>query len=98
MELVKQAEWSETRPSVLHFRTRGGAREVDAVLERRGGEIVGVEMKASASLSGRDFRGLEALRDERGDSFVAGVVIHAGEQTLPFGERLWALPVCALWG
>lgn len=97
MELVKQAEWSETRPSVFHFRTRAGAREVDAVLERRGGQIVGVEMKTSASLSRRDFRGLEALRDERGDAFVAGVVIHAGEQTLPFGDRLWALPVSALW-
>lgn len=98
MELVKQVEWSEVRPSVLHFRTRGGAREVDAVLERRGGQVVGVEMKASASLSKRDFRGLEALRDERGDAFVAGVVIHSGEQTLPFGDRLWALPVSALWG
>jgi uncharacterized protein len=97
MELVKQAEWSEARPSILHFRTRGGAREVDAVLERRGGQVVGVEMKASASLSKRDFRGLEALRNERGDAFVAGVVIHAGEQTLPFGDRLWALPVSALW-
>lgn len=97
MELVKLAEWSEARPSVFHFRTRGGAREVDAVLERRGGQIVGVEMKASASLSARDFRGLEELRESRGDSFVAGVVIHSGEQTLPFGDRLWALPVSALW-
>lgn len=98
MELVKQAEWSAARPGIFHFRTRGGAREVDAVLERRGGQIVGVEMKASASLSRRDFRGLEALRDEREDAFVAGVVIYTGEQTLPFGDRLWALPVSALWG
>lgn len=97
MELVKQAEWSEARPEILHFRTRGGAHEVDAVLERRGGQVVGVELKMSASLSRRDFRGLEALRDERGDAFAAGVVIHAGEQTLPFGDRLWALPVSALW-
>ena len=97
MELVKQAEWSKTRPDVFHFRTRGGAREVDAVLERRGGKVVGVEVKASASLSRRDFRGLETLREERGDAFVAGVVIHAGEQTLPFGDRLWGLPVSALW-
>jgi uncharacterized protein len=97
MELVKQVEWSEVRPSLYHFRTRGGAREVDAVLERRGGQIVGVEMKASASPSRRDFRGLEALREERGEAFVAGVVLHPGEQTLPFGDRLWALPVSALW-
>jgi uncharacterized protein len=97
MELVKLAEWSKDRPSIFHFRTRGGAREVDAVFERRGGQIVGVELKASASLSRRDFRGLEELRESCGDGFVAGVVIHAGEQTLPFGDRLWALPVSALW-
>jgi uncharacterized protein len=97
MELVKQAEWSEARPSVLHFRTRAGQSEADAVLERRGGQIVGVEIKASASLSRQDFRGLEELRDSRGEDFAAGVVIHAGEQTLPFGDRMWALPVSALW-
>jgi uncharacterized protein len=51
-----------------------------------------------ASLSPRDFRGLEELRENRGEGFVAGVVIHPGEQTLPFGDRLWALPVSALWG
>jgi predicted AAA+ superfamily ATPase len=97
MELVKQAEWSEARPSVMHFRSRAGSREVDAVLERRGGRVVGVEMKTSASFSPRDFRGLVELRESRGEDFVAGVLIHTGEQTLPFGDRLWALPVSALW-
>jgi uncharacterized protein len=59
--------------------------------------LVGVEVKASATLSKSDFRGLEELRDSRGDDFAAGVVVYAGEQTLPFGERIWALPVSALW-
>ena len=67
------------------------------MIERRGGQVVGVEMKTSASFSPRDFHGLEELRESRGDSFVAGVLIHTGEQTLPFGDRLWALPVSALW-
>lgn len=97
MELVKQAEWSDARPNVMHFRSRAGGREVDAVLERRGGQVVGVEMKTSTSFHPRDFRGLEELRESKGDDFVAGVLIHTGEQTLPFGDRLWALPVSALW-
>jgi len=97
MELVKQAATSESRPTVHHFRTRGGASEVDAVLERRGGQVVGVEIKASATPSQRDFRGLAELRESRGDDFVAGVVVYSGEQTLPFGDRMWALPVSALW-
>jgi uncharacterized protein len=97
MELVKQAATSESRPTVHHFRTRGGGTEVDAVLERRGGQIVGVEIKASATPSQRDFRGLAELRESRGDDFLAGVVVYCGEQTLPFGERMWAVPVSALW-
>lgn len=97
MELVKHAATSESRPTVHHFRTRGGGAEVDAVLERRGGQVVGVEVKASATPSKRDFRGLTELRDSRGDDFVAGIVIHCGEQTLPFGNRMWAVPVSSLW-
>jgi uncharacterized protein len=40
---------------------------------------------------------LEELRDSRGDDFAAGIVIHSGEQTLPFGDRIWAVPVSSLW-
>jgi len=97
MELVKLAGWSAARPSIFHYRTRAGSSEVDAVLERRGGQLVGVEIKASATPAKGDFKGLEELRESRGDGFVAGVVIHCGEQTIPFGDRMWALPVSALW-
>lgn len=97
MELARLAGWGESAPRLFHFRTRAGRSEVDAVLERRGGHLVGVEMKATASPAKDDFRGLEELRESRGKDFVAGVVIHAGEGTIPFGDRLWALPVSALW-
>jgi hypothetical protein len=97
MELVKQASWSESQPGVFHLRTRSGRSEVDAVLERRGGQVIGVEVKAAATLSPRDFKGLEELRDSRGDDFVAGVVVYSGERTIPFGDRVWALPISALW-
>ncbi len=97
MELLKLAGWSAARPGLFHFRTRAGRSEVDAVLERRGGQLVGVEMKTAATPAREDFRGLEELRDSRGADFVAGVLLHCGEQTLPFGDRLWALPVSTLW-
>ncbi len=97
MELVKLAASSGARPNTFHFRTRGGSLEVDAVMERRGGQLVGLEIKASATPSKGDFRGLEELRDNRGDDFAAGIVVHSGEQTLPFGDRMWAVPVSSLW-
>ena len=96
MEIIKHAGFSETDPRIYHFRNSRGL-EVDLVLEDRAGNIVAIEMKAKASLSQADARGLAKLRDAAGKRFVAGVVIHAGEQTLPFGDRLWAVPVSGLW-
>ncbi len=56
------------------------------ILERHSGEIVGIEVKASATPNSRDFGGLRYLRDKLGARFKAGVVLHAGADTLPFGE------------
>lgn len=96
MEILKLVSWSEVEPRVYHFRDRRGA-EVDLVLEDRAGRIVAIEIKAKVSLSGDDTKGLVKLRDALADQFVAGVVLHAGEQTLPLGDRLWAIPVSGLW-
>lgn len=81
---------------LFHYRTRDGV-EVDAVLERASGEVVGVEVKSSATIGAQDFRGLRHLRDRVGDRFVAGLLLYTGGQTLPFGDRLRALPLSALW-
>ncbi len=94
-ELERQASWSPEPLSFWHY--RDGDREVDVIVERPSGEIVGVDVKAGATVRARDFRGLAHLREHIGRRLVAGVVLHTGEQTLPFGERLWALPLNALW-
>ena len=96
MELRKQATWSDQRPEIFFFRTHDGL-EVDVLLENAAGQIVGIEVKASASPQKADFRGLTFLRDVLGDRFVRGVLLYTGEHTLPFGDRLWAMPVDALW-
>lgn len=95
-ELTKQADWADTEPRLYHFRTAGG-REVDIVLETRDGRVAGIEAKLTTTARKRDFAGLEYLRDRLGERFRAGVVVHTGPQTLPFGERLWAVPASALW-
>lgn len=99
MEIVKHLAWAETEARVYHYRdtARRGGTEIDLVLEDRGGRLAAIEMKAAASLDRSDWAALEWLRDRRPDRFEVGVVIHAGEQTLPIGDRLWALPVSALW-
>lgn len=54
-------------------------------------------MKAAAGVVGPDFRGLEALREAAGKRFHRGIVLYTGRETLPFGARLWALPLGAVW-
>jgi uncharacterized protein len=96
MELDRQREWSECEPSLFHYRD-GDRREVDIVLELRSGEIAGVEVKSAATVTSKDFAGLRHLRDRLGGRFKAGVVLYTGEHTLPFGDRLTAVPLCGLW-
>ena len=71
--------------------------DIDFVLENRAGEIAAIEVKARASLQSIDWKWLAALRDARGERFKSGIVIYAGEQTIPLGDRLWAVPYAGLW-
>ncbi|HEV3071132.1 MAG TPA: ATP-binding protein [Solirubrobacteraceae bacterium] len=96
MELLRQCDWAHELVSLFHYRDKE-QREVDIVLESDGGEVVGVEVKASATPSRRDFAGLRYLRDKLGTRFKAGVVLYTGSDTLPFGERLAAVPLNGLW-
>lgn len=67
------------------------------MLERRSGEIVGIEIKAAASVSASDSRGLRALKEMAGARFRRGVVLYSGAARVPFGEDLDALPIGWLW-
>ena len=96
MELCKQVGWNETRPSLFHYRTHG-QREVDLVLEDAAGRIVGIEVKSSARVTASDLNGLRDLAETAGDRFLRGIVLYLGEQAVPFGPDLHALPVASLW-
>lgn len=96
MELIKQATWSEPKVSVLHYRTEKG-HEVDFLLEDRSGRVAAVEVKATATPGRRDFAAMRSLAERLGDQFVAGIVLYTGDAYLPFGDRLAAWPIDALW-
>lgn len=95
-ELRRQASWRDDDIRFHHFRDKDGA-EVDLVLERGGRELVGVEVKAAATVTAADFRGLRKLRDAAGKRFAVGVVLYDGEASVGFGEGLFAVPIRALW-
>ncbi len=95
-ELIKGAAWSGDRVSIFHYRDKD-QREVDFVLESPAGQIVGVEVKAAASVTQRDFAGLERVASAAGSAFVQGILLYDGEQTLSFGQNLRAVPLPTLW-
>ena len=95
-ELLKQATWAE-RDYVLHTYRDKDQIEVDFVIEDPAGHIVGVEVKAAASVSAGDLAGLKKLAALAGKKFIAGIVLYDGKDTLPIGERLWAVPISTLW-
>jgi uncharacterized protein len=97
-ELVRMASVDELARGLLlhHYRDQRG-NEVDLVLERPNGEVVGVEVKASATPRPGDAAGLKLLRDHLGDRFRMGIVLHLGPESIPLGDRLAAVPLAALW-
>lgn len=96
-ELRKQITWSRTQPALYYYRTAGN-REVDFVLERRNGQLVGIEVKAAVKLHFDDFKGLVDLAEAAGKRLRAGVVLYQGSTIVPFGPKLWAIPLGAPLG
>ncbi len=95
-ELMKQASWSATRPDIYTYRSAAG-QEIDFILENRSGQIVALEVKASAQVTSSDFKSLSDLKERVGPQFVRGVILYAGERTVPFGPDLLAVPLSAFW-
>ncbi len=95
-ELQRQASWHDAVMSFFHFRDRDGC-EVDIVMERGAQAVAGVEVKAGATVTASDFRGLRRLRSAAGDRFAGGLVLYDGETSAGFGDRLYAVPIRALW-
>ena len=95
-ELIKATAWAKQRVSIFHYRDKDQL-EVDFVLENPAGQIVGIEVKGAASVSQRDFAGLERIASAAGSAFVQGILLYDGEQTLSFGPNLRAVPLPTLW-
>jgi predicted AAA+ superfamily ATPase len=88
---------SSHNPRLYHLREEQGRREVDLLIETAGGQLIGIEVKASATVTASDARHLAWLRDETGDAFAAGIILHTGPHVFPVNDRIIAAPVSALW-
>jgi predicted AAA+ superfamily ATPase len=96
MEVMKLAGVSVVQPQLFHYRTTAGA-EVDLLLEDAAGRLVGIEVKATATVTSGDFRGLRTLDAAAPGRLHRGIVLYTGPHVIPFGDRLFAVPIQALW-
>lgn len=95
-ELHRQADWAQVPTQFFHFRDKDG-NEVDIVADRGAEGLAGLEVKASATVTAADFRGLRKLKEATGSRFKAGVVLYDGETCAGFGPGLFAVPIRLLW-
>ncbi len=95
-EILKLSDASDLRLTPYHFRDQQ-MHEVDIVLERDDGMIVGIEVKTSATVKSSDFAGLRTLAAACKDRFAYGVVLYDSIDFVPFGDRLAAAPLSAFW-
>lgn len=96
LELMKQQTWSEADVKLYHFRDHNGL-EVDVVLEMPNGDIIGIEIKATATPGSEDLSGLRSLQKLAGRRFKRGVLLHGGTTNLAWGEDISMMPISALW-
>ena len=94
-ELKRQAVGQEL-PLEFYFYRDKDQVEVDIVIERGSLAVAGVEVKASATVTLSDFKGLQKLKRVTGDRFAAGVVLYDGEVAAGFGDRMFAVPIRTL--
>ena len=100
-ELSAQISTNPHEYALYHYRDRQ-QREVDFIIERADGALLGLEVKASSTVSQKDFRHLywfqENIVPKRpGENLFVGLVLYAGEHVLPFGKNSWAVPISQLW-
>jgi predicted AAA+ superfamily ATPase len=96
-QLRPEVALSPSRPRLYHLREKNGRHEVDLVAEFSADRVVAIEVKATAAPGRDDARHLAWLRDELGERFLAGAVLHTGPRAFSLGERIHALPIASLW-
>ncbi|MCL2735146.1 MAG: DUF4143 domain-containing protein [Propionibacteriaceae bacterium] len=97
MQIRPELPLCDTQPSWHHLRDHGGRHEVDFVLEYGQGRLVGLEVKAGAAPDISDARHLIWLRDQIGDAFLCGVVLHTGKYSFRLSDRIYAAPISTIW-
>lgn len=95
-EVLKQTSLLYDTQGVYHYRDKD-MNEVDVIIEFNNFSLIGIEIKASATVHVTDFKGLRKIASSEGDRFKVGLVMYDGGQVIPFGDKMFAVPISSLW-
>lgn len=96
-QLRPELELGRPRARQYHLREKNGRHEIDLLFELDAHRLVGIEVKATSAPTREDGRHLSWLREQLGDRFAAGAVLHTGPRAFPLAERVYAVPIAAIW-
>lgn len=96
MELKKLIAQSSTSAELFHFRSHT-RKEIDYILERRDGQIIGIEVKSASTLNSSDFDAHRMLAEKLKTKLTLGLILYTGDSVVRFGDRLFGVPISVLW-
>lgn len=91
LELQKWASWMDEEIHFFHFRNKDKL-EVDIMLQQEQ-QFIGIEIKSAQTVQAKDFKGLIKLKNSLQGNFMGGIVFYDGARILPFGDKLYAMPL-----
>lgn len=96
-ELAAQIDASDGRYELYQYRDRE-KREIDFLVEREDGDLLGIEIKASTVVTADDFKHIRWFKENlKGNRNFVGIVLYAGSRPLSFGQDVWAIPFSMMW-
>ena len=74
-------------------------REIDFLVEREDGSLLGIEVKAGHNVSGKDFAPQEWFNKNilKNKKPYIGLVLYSGDRTIRFKKNMLAAPIASLW-
>ena len=96
-ELAAQIDAADDIYHLYQYRDRV-KREIDFIIESGDKSILAIEVKSGVTVKNSDFKHIEFFRDNLAKKkTVIGIILYAGDEILPFGKNLWAIPFDCMW-
>ena len=91
VQAIKEAE-----PEVRHMRTHRGTHEVDLIVERSDGAVIGIEVKLAEVPNSRDGQHLHWLESQIGEDLIDKIIITTGKSAYRRSDGIAVVPAALL--